>query len=488
MEFREALTFDDVLLKPAESGVLPSATDLSTQLHSRLSLKIPFLSAAMDSVTESAMAIAMARAGGLGVVHKNLPANEQQAEVLRVKRHEGLMVSAPSTVRPDTPLTEAVQTMRRGNFSGLPVADEQGKLIGILTNRDIRFAKDETLVSELMSRELVTVREDVSQGQVRKLFHEHRIEKLPVVDEAQRCIGLITVKDLENAEKHPNASKDTEGRLRVAVAVGTRESDVARAEALLEAGADLLVIDSAHGHARSVREAVSVYKQRAGEIPIMAGNVATAEGARALIEAGADIIKVGIGPGSICTTRVIAGVGMPQMTAIADCVVETQRHGCALVADGGIRSSGDIAKALAAGADAVMLGMLLAGTDEAPGETYLHQGRAYKGYRGMGSLGAMGRGSADRYFQEDVQAQANGSVKLVPEGIEGQVPYRGAMSGVLEQLVGGLRAAMGYVGGETLPALRERAQFVRVTGAGLREGHPHDVAIVREAPNYSSGG
>ena len=488
MEFREALTFDDVLLQPAESGVLPSATDLSTRLHARLNLKIPFISAAMDSVTESAMAIAMARAGGIGVIHKNLAANEQQNEVLRVKRHEGLMVSSPLTVAPETELADAVALMRRGNFSGLPVADADGKLVGILTNRDIRFAKDETRVAELMSRELVTVREDVSQGQVRKLFHEHRIEKLPVVDGDERCIGLITVKDLENAEKHPNASKDDEGRLQVAVAVGTREADISRAEAALEAGADLLVVDSAHGHARSVREAIGVYKQRAGEVPVMAGNVATAEGARALVEAGADLIKVGIGPGSICTTRVIAGVGMPQMTAIADCAQEAHRHGVAVVADGGIRSSGDIAKALAVGADAVMLGMLLAGTDESPGEVYLHQGRAYKGYRGMGSLGAMGRGSADRYFQEDVQQQANGSVKLVPEGIEGQVPYRGAMAGVLEQLVGGLRAAMGYVGGADLPALRERARFVRVTGAGLREGHPHDVAIVREAPNYSTSG
>ncbi|MDA7981600.1 MAG: IMP dehydrogenase [Alphaproteobacteria bacterium] len=482
----QALTFDDILLEPQDSAVIPAQTSLNTRLHHDLPLHIPLISAAMDTVTESPMAIAMARAGGLGVVHKNLSADEQVRETLRVKRHEGLMVLSPSTIHPDAPLSRALKLMRDGNFSGLPVTDEKtGRLVGILTNRDVRFVDPEKIesysVKDLMTAEnVVTVKGAVSRKEARRLLHEHRIEKLPVVDDSHKCIGLITVKDIENARAHPNASKDSSGRLQVAAAVGVGDGERERAEELLGAGIDLLVLDSAHGHAQSVRQSLSTLKQRAGDVPVMAGNVATADGARALIDAGADIIKVGIGPGSICTTRVVAGVGMPQVEAIRACAGVCRENGRALVADGGIRSSGDIAKALALGADAVMVGMLLAGTDEAPGEVYLHHGRSYKGYRGMGSLGAMGRGSADRYFQQEFA----GSVKYVPEGIEGQVPYRGPVSGTVLQLTGGVRAAMGYTGSRDLAALRERARFVRVTGAGLREGHPHDVSIVREAPNY----
>ena len=489
MEIKQALTFDDILLEPAASSVLPAEADLSTSLHSELPLAVPFVSAAMDTVTEGPMAIAMARAGGLGVVHKNLSVEEQVEQVLLVKRHEGLMVLSPSVVHPEMPLAQALALMQEGRFSGLPVVEpESEKLVGILTNRDVRFmdgakAARRKVRDRMTGEGLVTVRGPITHKDARRLLHEHRIEKLPVVDEEGRCIGLITVKDIENAAAHPDANKDDSGRLRVAAAVGSNDEGRERAQALLEAGVDMIVLDSAHGHAESVCRAVSRMKQLAGAVPLMAGNVATAEGAQALVDAGADVVKVGIGPGSICTTRIVAGVGMPQVTALARTVEVCRKAGRKVVADGGIRSSGDIAKALALGADAVMAGMLLAGTDEAPGEIYLHRGRSYKGYRGMGSLGAMGRGSADRYFQQEL----GGSVKFVPEGVEGQVPYRGALAGVLGQLTGGLRAAMGYTGSADLAALR-RARMVRVTGAGLRENHPHDVSIVREAPNYPGAG
>lgn len=485
---KEALTFDDILLEPRASNITPTQASLKTQLHQNLPLHIPLISAAMDTVTESPMAIAMARAGGLGVVHKNLPIQEQVNQTLRVKRHEGLMVLSPSTIHPDAPLSDALNLMQKGNFSGLPVTNKNnGKLVGILTNRDVRFADAERMTSyrvrDLMTSDnLVTVRGEVSHKEARRLLHEHRIEKLPVVNQNDQCIALITVKDIENALKHPDASKDSSGRLQVAAAIGVGDHEQQRAQALIEAGIDLLVLDSAHGHAQSVCHAVSTLKQLAGSVPIMAGNVATADGAQALIDAGADIIKVGIGPGSICTTRIVAGVGVPQVEAIRSCVEVCRTAKRTLVADGGIRSSGDIAKALALGADAVMVGMLLAGTDESPGEVYLHHGRSYKGYRGMGSLGAMGRGSADRYFQQELA----GSVKYVPEGIEGQVPYRGGVADTILQLTGGVRAAMGYTGSANLESFRQQASFIRVTGAGLREAHPHDVSIVREAPNYPS--
>ena len=476
---------------PARSSVAPSAADVSARLRGfGAPQRIPLVSAAMDTVTEGAMAIAMARAGGLGVVHRSLPVAAQVAEVRRVKRHEGLMVLSPSTVGPDDPLSLAVERMRGGRFSGLPVVDAEGRPVGILTSRDVRFVDGRALsgarVRDLMTpaERLVVVRAGATRDEIRALLHSHRIEKLPVVDEGGRCVALVTVKDIETARAFPGASKDPRGRLRVAAAVGAGPEALARAEALLEAGVDLLVVDSAHGHAESVLAAVAGVKRLAGGAPVMGGNVATADGARALIDAGADAVKVGIGPGSICTTRVVAGVGMPQLTALLECAPPCRAAGVSVVADGGVRSSGDLAKALAAGADLVMAGMLLAGTDEAPGEVYLHRGRSYKGYRGMGSLGAMGRGSADRYFQAEVEDAA----KLVPEGIEGQVPYRGPLSGVLSQLVGGLRAAMGYLGCPDLDALRAGARFVRITGAGAREGHVHDVAAVREAPNYSPPG
>jgi len=481
MEIREALTFDDVLLTPAESAVLPAQTDTRTRVTRGIELGIPLLSSAMDTVTESGLAIAMAQAGGIGIVHKNLSIEDQAAEVRRVKKFEAGMVVNPVTVEPDTPLADALALMDNHRISGIPVTERGGRLVGILTNRDVRFADDpKQPVKELMTKELITVRDGVGRDEARRLLHQHRIEKLLVVDDAGTCVGLITVKDIEKAQKFPNACKDEKGRLRVGAATGIGPDGIARAEALFEAEADIIVVDTAHGHSRAVIDAVGAIRKLSNYTQVIAGNVATADGAKALIDAGADAIKVGIGPGSICTTRVVAGVGVPQLTAILDCVEECRKAGVPAIADGGIKFSGDLAKAIAAGAECAMIGSLLAGTDEAPGEVFLYEGRTYKAYRGMGSVGAMARGSADRYFQEDVKDD----LKLVPEGVEGQVPFKGPAKNVLHQLVGGLRAAMGYVGAHSLAEMHEKARFVRITHAGVREGHVHDVAITRESPNY----
>jgi IMP dehydrogenase len=482
----EALTFDDVLIKPAASSVLPAQVQTNTRLTREIELRVPLLSSAMDTVTESPMAIVMAQNGGMGVIHKNLDIAQQAEEVRRVKKFESGMVVNPITIHPDQTLADALGLMDSNHISGIPVVErETKKLVGILTNRDVRFASNRAQpVSELMTYEnLITVTENVNTDEAKKLLHQHRIEKLLVVDDAYRCTGLITVKDIEKAKLHPNACKDASGRLRVAAATGVGEDGYRRSMALIEAEVDVLVIDTAHGHSAGVIAAVEQIKARAGRTQIIAGNVATPEAVRALIEAGADAVKVGIGPGSICTTRIVAGVGVPQLTAILECAAEGAKHGVPIIADGGIKFSGDIAKAMAAGASTCMVGSLLAGTDEAPGEVILYQGRSYKSYRGMGSVGAMARGSADRYFQEDVKD----NLKLVPEGIEGRVPYKGPASQIVHQLVGGLKAAMGYTGSATLADFRERATFVRITNAGLRESHAHDVTITREAPNYRPG-
>jgi IMP dehydrogenase len=478
------LTFDDVLLRPAESDVLPSQADTSTQLTREIALNIPILSSAMDTVTEADMAIVMAQLGGIGVLHRNMEPDEQAAAVRAVKRFESGMVVDPITMRPDQSLADALALMRRHRISGIPVTEPDGRLAGIITNRDVRFAENlKQPVSELMTRDdLVTVGPGVSQEEARRQLHQRRIEKLLVVDDQRRCIGLITVKDIEKAVNYPEATKDSAGRLRVAAATTVGDNGYARSEALIDAGCDLIVIDTAHGHNREVALAVERIKRQSNAAQVVAGNVATAEATKALIGAGADGVKVGIGPGSICTTRVVAGVGVPQLTAILEAAEEAARSGTPVIADGGIRTSGDIAKALAAGASAVMIGSLLAGTEEAPGETFLYQGRAYKSYRGMGSVGAMARGSADRYFQQDIKDQ----LKLVPEGIEGQVPFKGPAREVVHQLVGGIKAAMGYTGAATLTDLKQRARFIRITNAGLRESHVHDVSITREAPNYPS--
>jgi IMP dehydrogenase len=475
------LTFDDVLLKPAASSVMPSQADTATRLTREIALNIPILSSAMDTVTGAEMAIVMAQLGGLGVLHRNMEVDEQAAAVRSVKRYESGMVVNPITIRPDQSLADARALMERHNISGIPVTQADGRLVGILTNRDVRFAENpRQLVSELMTHEnLVTVGPGVSQDEARRQLHQHRIEKLLVVDEARRCIGLITVKDIEKAVAYPGATKDGTGRLRVAAATTVGDKGFERSQALIDAECDLIVIDTAHGHNRDVALAVERIRKTSNAVQIVAGNVATAEATKALIGAGADAVKVGIGPGSICTTRVVAGVGVPQLTAIFDSAGAAAASGTPVIADGGLRTSGDVAKALAAGASAVMIGSLLAGTEEAPGETFLYQGRAYKSYRGMGSLGAMARGSADRYFQQDIKDQ----LKLVPEGIEGQVAYKGHAADVIHQLVGGVKAAMGYTGAATLPDLR-KAEFVRITNAGLRESHVHDVTITREAPNY----
>ncbi len=486
---REAYTFDDVLLKPGLSDILPSDVDIRSQITGNVQLNIPVLASAMDTVTEAHMAIAMAQAGGIGVIHRNLETDQQAAQVRQVKKFESGMVVNPVTIHPDATLADALTLMQEHHISGIPVVEgggtgRAGKLVGIVTNRDVRFATDRRQkVSELMTKErLVTVRESVGQDEAKRLLHQYRIEKLLVVDSQYRCVGLITVKDIEKAVANPNACKDEQGRLRVAAATTVGEPGYARSERLIEAGVDLVVVDTAHGHSRRVLEAVSRIKRLSNAVQVVAGNVATPEGAKALIDAGADAIKVGIGPGSICTTRIVAGVGVPQLTAIMDTVEVAKQTNTPVIADGGIKYSGDLAKAIAAGADCAMVGSLLAGTDETPGEVFLYQGRSYKTYRGMGSVGAMARGSADRYFQQEIKD----TLKLVPEGIEGQVPYKGPVANVLHQLIGGLRAAMGYVGAKNLAEFHDKAEFVRISAAGLRESHVHDVTITRESPNYPS--
>jgi len=482
MDIRLGLTFDDVLLQPAASEVLPSQADTRTQVTKEIGLNIPILSSAMDTVTEADMAIVMAQLGGIGVLHRNLTVEEQADAVRAVKRFESGMVVNPITITPNATLADAQALMARHRISGIPVVEASGKLAGILTHRDVRFAENaDQPVSELMTRDnLATVRQGVGQEEARRLLHQRRIEKLLVVDDAYHCVGLITVKDIEKAVTYPQATKDAAGRLRVAAASTVGDKGLERTRALIDAECDLIVIDTAHGHSKMVAEAVNAVKKLSNRVQVVAGNVATAEATRALIDAGADCVKVGIGPGSICTTRVVAGVGVPQLTAVMDAAEEAAKSGVPVIADGGLRTSGDVAKALAAGAGAVMIGSLLAGTEEAPGETFLYQGRAYKSYRGMGSVGAMARGSADRYFQQDIKDQ----MKLVPEGIEGQVPYKGPAKDVIHQLVGGVKAAMGYTGSHTIAELKERARFVQITNAGLSESHVHDVTITREAPNY----
>ena len=476
------LTFDDVLLRPLESSVLPSQADTSTFLTRAIPLNIPLVSSAMDTVTEADMAIALAQLGGIGVLHRNLGIEEQSAAVRAVKRFESGMIVNPITMRPNQTLAEALDLMQSNRISGIPIVEKSGKLCGILTNRDVRFAENpKQPVSELMTKDnLATVPLGTSQEEAQRILHQRRIEKLLVVDDADHCVGLITVKDIEKSVAAPFATKDSEGRLRVAAATTTGDSGYARSEALIDAGCDCIVIDTAHGHNIDVAAAVKRVKSLSNSVQVIAGNIATAEAAKALIDAGADAIKVGIGPGSICTTRIVAGVGVPQLTAILAAAEAAAKSGVPVIADGGIRTSGDIAKALAAGASTVMVGSLLAGTEEAPGETFLYQGRTYKSYRGMGSVGAMARGSADRYFQQDIRDQ----LKLVPEGIEGQVPYKGPVRDIVHQLVGGVKAAMGYTGSSSIAELRKRAKFVRITNAGLSESHVHDVTITREAPNY----
>jgi IMP dehydrogenase len=483
-----ALTFDDVLIRPAASDVLPNEVDISSRVTRSISLHIPVLSSAMDTVTDAGLAIAMAQAGGIGVIHRNLEPETQAAQVAQVKKFESGMVVNPVTIHPGASLADALQLMADHRISGIPVVEpgrnggRDGRLVGILTNRDVRFATNpHQPVHELMTKEkLVTVRESVEMEEAKRVLHQHRIEKLIVVDDDYRCIGLITVKDIEKARAYPNACKDEQGRLRVAAATSVGDEGFARTERLIDAGADLIVVDTAHGHSALVLEAIGRIKRQSNAVQVLAGNVATAEGTKALIDAGADAVKVGIGPGSICTTRIVAGVGVPQLTALLEAVEVAKKSDVPVISDGGIKYSGDLAKALATGADCVMIGSLLAGTDESPGEVYLYQGRSYKAYRGMGSLGAMARGSADRYFQQDIKD----ALKLVPEGIEGQVPYKGPVASVLHQLIGGLRASMGYTGAHNLAEFHARAEFIRISTASLRESHVHDVTITRESPNY----
>src|SRR2546421_4366364 len=481
-DIREAYTFDDVLLKPGLSDVLPSQVDIRTHVTRAIPLNIPIMASAMDTVTEARMAIAMAQAGGVGVIHRNFDPEGQAAQVRQVKKYESGMVVNPLTIAPDATLADALTLMKDHGISGIPVVtgggSTPGKLVGILTNRDVRFATDpRQKVSELMTHEnLVTVREGVSQDEAKRMLHKHRIEKLLVVDDQYRCVGLITVKDMEKAVAHPLASKDAQGRLRVAAATTVGENGFERTERLIEAGVGLVGWGNADGQFSQWVNAVNRIKRLSNAVQVIAGNIATKEGAQALIDAGADAIKVGIGPGSICTTRIVAGVGVPQLTAIMDAVEAAKKADIPVIADGGIKYSGDLAKALAAGADIAMVGSLLAGTDETPGEVFLWQGRSYKAYRGMGSVGAMARGSADRYFQQDIQD----SLKLVPEGVEGQVPYKGPVAAVLHQLIGGVRASMGYVGAKTLREFQQKARFLRISGAGLRESHVHDVTITRQ--------
>lgn len=483
-KIREGLTFDDVLLLPAASDVLPDKASTATQLTKTIQLNIPLLSAAMDTVTEAPMAIAMAQQGGLGIIHRNLTPDQQAEEVRRVKRYESGMVVNPITIRPDMTLAQALEMMRHYNISGVPVTEESGKLVGILTNRDVRFADNlQVPVSQLMtSQNLVKVVGSVDKDEAKRLLHKHRIEKLLVVDASDKCIGLVTVKDIEKSQAYPLACKDTEGRLRAGAAVGTGDvNGYERALVLCDAGLDVVVVDTAHGHSKGVLDTVSRIKKAVGDrMQVVAGNIATGAAAQALIDAGADAVKVGIGPGSICTTRVVAGVGVPQLTAIMNAAEVCLKQGIPVIADGGIKYSGDLAKAIAAGASVAMMGGVFAGTDEAPGEVILYQGRSYKSYRGMGSVGAMVEGSADRYFQGKVRD----TNKLVPEGIEGRVPHKGAMAPVIHQMVGGLRASMGYTGCQTIAEMQTKAEFIKMTGAGYRESHVHDVTITREAPNY----
>lgn len=486
MEIREALTFDDVLLVPGASEVLPADADVSTRVTKEITLNIPLLSSAMDTVTEADMALALAQAGGMGVIHRNLDLDEQQRQVRRVKRFESGIVYNPITLSPNETLADAMALQEKYKITGFPVVGPDGKVVGILTNRDIRFEENTMRpVHELMTSDnLAIIREPADHDEAKRIMAQRRIEKLIVVDRDDRCVGLLTIKDMEKAVLNPNACKDELGRLRVAAASTVGDAGYERSQALIDAHVDLLVIDTAHGHSSAVSDAVERVKKFSNSVQVVAGNVATAEAAKALIGAGADAIKVGIGPGSICTTRMVAGVGVPQLTAISDCVEEAAKQGVPVIADGGIKFSGDFAKAIAAGAHCAMVGSMLAGTDEAPGEVYLYQGRSYKSYRGMGSVGAMARGSADRYFQK----QVSDSHKLVPEGIEGQVAYKGSSSAVLHQLIGGLRAAMGYTGSSTIEEMRTNCKFVKITNAGLAESHVHDVQITRESPNYRMSG
>ncbi|MEQ8299217.1 MAG: IMP dehydrogenase [Hyphomonas sp.] len=481
MKIRQAITFDDVLLQPGASEVLPADVNVSTFLTKSISLNIPLISAAMDTVTEAKLAIAMAQSGGIGVIHRNLSIEEQAGEVAMVKKYESGVVMNPVTIAPTATLGDLRELKSRTGFSGIPVVETDGKVVGIITNRDTRFAEDlNQTVASMMTREVVTVKMDADPAEARGLLHKHRIERLVIVDNDGKCIGLLTVKDMDKAAVNPNAAKDAAGRLRVAAASTVGDAGYERTMALIEAGVDAVVIDTAHGHSISVADAVRRAKKISNSVQIIAGNVATAEATKALIDAGADAVKVGIGPGSICTTRIVAGVGVPQLTAIEQCANVAQKTGIPIIADGGIKFSGDFAKALAAGAATAMMGSMFAGTEEAPGEVFLYQGRSYKAYRGMGSLGAMARGSADRYFQKDAAAE-----KLVPEGIEGQVPFKGPIGPIVHQMVGGLRAAMGYVGAKDIDELHKKAEFVQITGAGLSESHVHDVMMTREAPNYS---
>ncbi|RCL89638.1 IMP dehydrogenase [Hyphomonas sp.] len=481
MKIRQAITFDDVLLQPGASEVMPADVNVSTFLTKAIPLNIPLISAAMDTVTEARLAIAMAQSGGIGVIHRNLSIEQQAGEVAMVKKYESGVVMNPVTISPSASLGDLVELKQRTGFSGVPVVDKSGKVVGIITNRDTRFADDVSeSVANLMTKEVVTVKMDTPNDEARRLLHKHRIERLVIVDDDNRCVGLLTVKDMDKAAVNPNAAKDAAGRLRVAAASTVGDAGFERTEALIAAGVDCVIIDTAHGHSISVAQAVERAKKISNSVQIIAGNVATAEATKALIDAGADAVKVGIGPGSICTTRIVAGVGVPQLTAIEACANAAQASGVPVIADGGIKFSGDFAKALAAGASTAMMGSMFAGTEEAPGEVFLYQGRSYKAYRGMGSLGAMARGSADRYFQKDAAQE-----KLVPEGIEGQVPFKGPLGPIIHQMVGGLRAAMGYVGAKTITELHEKAEFVQITGAGLQESHVHDVQMTRESPNYS---
>ncbi len=481
MKIRQAVTFDDVLLQPGASDVLPAEVDVSTHLTRSIPLNIPLLSAAMDTVTEARLAIAMAQAGGIGVIHRNLTIEQQAREVAQVKKYESGIVMNPVTIAPTATLGDLRELKRRTGFSGIPVVEDDGRIVGIITNRDTRFAEDpNTQIADLMTRSVVTAKMDTDPAEARRLLHKHRIERLVIVDNDGRCLGLLTVKDMDKAAIYPNAAKDGAGRLRVAAASTVGDAGFERTMALIEAGADAIVIDTAHGHSKAVSDAVTRIKKMSNAVQVIAGNVATSEATKALVDAGADAVKVGIGPGSICTTRIVAGVGVPQLTAIEQCASAAAKSGIPVIADGGMKFSGDFAKALAAGAATAMMGSVFAGTEESPGEVFLYQGRSYKAYRGMGSLGAMARGSADRYFQKDAAAE-----KLVPEGIEGQVPFKGPIANIIHQMVGGLRAAMGYVGARTIDELHRKAEFIQITSAGLHESHVHDVMMTREAPNYS---